>query len=859
MISRIKGALSTLHFRRLDKRRADLAMAWAQRHPLTASAYNLANYLFLGAVKTGLLVYRTLRHRDDVERAELSSAAAVKLPVGEFPEQPSVLLVAEASIPQCFQYRVQQKLEMLSRLGWEAEWLPWSDVPAVERALHFHDVIVLYRVPGFPPVMSYIEYARSLNKLLIYDVDDLVFDRQQLAHKFGNDRGQLTKRQYQNLLTGADLYHQALSAVPFCLVSTEPLRQEVEKAGDTAAFVLPNGISTELLAAAKNNRAERNNEEVMLFYGSGTNTHDADFGYVGEVLSDLLATFAQLRVIVVGPVQLDPRLHRFADRVQTIKFLKYESYLELLAYADISIAPLQPGVFADCKSEIKWLEAGLLGVPSVVTKTKAYIDIIDQGRNGFMAENPEQWRSILTELITDPELRAKTGSAAQQFIRQRYCLDALSHRFRQLILECAQQQFEGQVNARHQKIRLLMVNTQFPPQAMGGATRVVKDLIDGLRREFANQYEISVFTCDWTGNKPYALNKYAYDGIVVTTVSIPLRPDVDTQCKDDSIKEIFKRFLAYHQPDLIHFHSIQRLTASMLEAAEALKVPHVVSVHDSWWISDHPFMIDDHGKLIAPNVANPVVASRYSYDVDTTIERNRYLRERLHRTDALIAVSDYQARLYCQNGFTQIKTIENGVDPISGYSKNRSQKLVLGYVGGKAVHKGYFFLKDTLSTVSLANTELVITDVFSEHAQVRAQKWGGMEVKIYPKYEFDKAGEFYSMIDVLIIPSLWPESFGLSLREASLLGIWVVAAATGGMKGAVLEGRNGYAFEPSDGNRLKEILLEIDQSWQKYKQPVPATVVDSLRVNSVAQNARQTHALYQNVLHTPARRSSERK
>ena len=101
------------------------------------------------------------------------------------------------------------------------------------------------------------------------------------------------------------------------------------------------------------------------------------------------------------------------------------------------------------------------------------------------------------------------------------------------------------------------------------------------------------------------------------------------------------------------------------------------------------------------------------------------------------------------------------------------------------------------------------------------------------------------MIDVLIVPSLWPESFGLSLREASLLGIWVVAAAIGGLEGFVIEGETGFSFEPGDNNQLKRILMKLDRDWQKYKQPVDKAHIEKLQVSSIVQNAKATHVLYQ--------------
>ena len=465
-----------------------------------------------------------------------------------------------------------------------------------------------------------------------------------------------------------------------------------------------------------------------------------------------------------------------------------------------------------------------------------------------MADSLPQWKETLEQLITQQNLRHEIGNAAKHFIEKKYMLESLCRRLEQLVFECADRQFGSALQNRSSRQRLLLVNTKFMPDAMGGATRVVKDLIEGLRREYPELYEIRVFTCNWTGKKPYALNQYLHDGVVVTSISIPMRPDVDIQYKDDEVKRIFAQFLEHYKPNIVHFHSIQRLTASMLEATEDMGIPHVVTTHDSWWISDHPFMMDDEGNLVELNIANPIVANKSSFDLNATISRNRYLRERLNNADSLIAVSEYEADLYRKNGFDHIEIVENGVDKPDGYTKNTNEKLVLGYVGGKAVHKGYYFLEEAVTYSSLQHTELVITDVFSENAQVRSQKWGDTEVRVYPKYDFQKAGEFYSMIDVLIVPSLWPESFGLSLREASLLGIWVVAAAIGGLKGFVIEGETGFSFEPGDNNQLKRILINLDRDWQKYKQPVDKAHIEKLQVSSVIQNATATHDLYQKLV-----------
>ncbi len=855
MISRIKSLFSSLDLKHLDTRRIDLAMAWAQRHPVATAAYNLGNYLFLGAIKAAQWAAQSvvkLRNRlagsksgFDTHTQDTTAAH----PVRHIPDEPRVLILAEDSIPQCFEYRVRQKLEMLSELGWEAAWLPWSDIEQVRRELHFYDVIVLYRVPGFDAVLSIIEYAGALNKLLIYDLDDLVFDRIQLEKKFSGNRGQLSLRVYKDLLTGADLYRKSMSLIPFCMVSTEPLGEEVERTLGASGFILPNGISSTLIYECDAGFAGRETDAVIIFYGSGTKTHDADFRMVTPVLLEMLDEHPETKLVIAGPLQLDPDFRRFGNRVLTIEFLEYASYLEVVKCAHINIAPLEPGIFADCKSEIKWLEAGMLGVPSVVSGTRTYHRAIRQNETGFVADTPAQWKSILGALIVDKDLGDRIGQAAKVEIARRYGREQLAGKFRDIVYECIDRSpgtSRSHAGTKSRQ-RLLIVNTLYPPQSMGGATRIVKGLVDTMVSEFSGRYDVMVFTCDVHDTRPYHLREYVHDGVIVLSVSVPMRPDLERLYEDEKIRLLFDRVLRFYAPDIVHFHSVQRLTASPLLAAGENHIPYVVTLHDSWWISDYPFMMDDSGNLLPRNVSNPLVACSYSTDFNSTSSRNRFLRDRLHGASALVAVSEYQRDLYSDNGFANTMVIEDGVDTPPGFSRNTLKKLVLGYAGGQSEHKGFYFLKDRIGSARLSNIEVVIVDIFSKLSQTTTEKWGDTQVTIYPRFDFSDMGAFYSLIDVMIVPSLWPESFGLVAREASLLGLWVVAPNSGGLRDAVIDGESGFLYAPGDGDEFQGILAELDLHWQKYKQPVDQARIAGLGIKSVEQNARTTQELYQRI------------
>ena len=53
-------------------------------------------------------------------------------------------------------------------------------------------------------------------------------------------------------------------------------------------------------------------------------------------------------------------------------------------------------------------------------------------------------------------------------------------------------------------------------------------------------------------------------------------------------------------------------------------------------------------------------------------------------------------------------------------------------------------------------------------------------------------------MDVLVVPSIWPENSPFVIQEALLSGVPVVASRIGGIPELVDDGRNGLLFEPRD-------------------------------------------------------------
>jgi glycosyltransferase involved in cell wall biosynthesis len=766
------------------------------------------------------------------------------------PEKPSVLLIVEETIPQCFRYRVQQKIEQLQSLNYQVNWVSWRDRKKAEFLLHFCHIVIFYRVPAFPDIAQTIKYAKSLNKIVFFDIDDLIFCREAYPEPYEKFKGQLSPQEYEGLVKGVALYREALSLCDYAIASTPALAREMEKiTGKGTSFCHRNALDNQILQFFYSSSEKLKHDYLSIFYGSGTKTHDADFQIVAPAIAQIMAKYPNVRLTIVGYLTLPKELSAFVERIDRVALLtNVNVYWEFLSQADINIAPLKLSLFNDCKSEIKWLEAATVGVPSIVSATQMYLETLKDGVDVMIARTSEEWFDKLDKLVGNGEIRESIALGAKNKAMRDYSPEAMANNLKSIIETGVEKTaLKGSIIRNQPKQKLLFVNVLYPPQALGGATGLLKNIIDNLQTEYCDRYEISVFTYDINNPNAYEVSEYNQDGIHVTKLSLPPYPDIDWRYQDQRVYEIFRQYLQFTQPDLIHFHCIQRLTASILEASADLNIPYFVTVHDAWWICDHQFMLDRDGLERNYQQNDPLILARYADDINSSMQRLRYLAKYLNKAKLILAVSEFQAELYSLNGFTQTKVNRNGIkpQPVLPRKPSANKKVRLGYVGGICVHKGYYFLKEAITAAKLQNSEVTVIDLFMPSDTTRHENWGSTRITFIPQLSAEKMPEYFSNIDVLIAPSLWPESFGLITREATLAGVWVVAADKGGLAEDITCEINGNRFCPDDINNLVVILQKIDSEPDKYQQQL---IAESHQIRQIDEQVRELESLYSSVI-----------
>jgi glycosyltransferase involved in cell wall biosynthesis len=167
------------------------------------------------------------------------------------------------------------------------------------------------------------------------------------------------------------------------------------------------------------------------------------FSVIIDPLSRLLETHKNIVFTCVGALNLSefPELSPFLDRIEIRPLVPLNELSSELASFDINLAPLEVNnPFCEAKSELKYFEAGSVGVPTVASSTSTMVNAIVDGVTGFCANDGRQWLERLTTLVAEPELRRVLGRSARQHCIVEYGPEAMSDSIRAALIGLTKQQ-----------------------------------------------------------------------------------------------------------------------------------------------------------------------------------------------------------------------------------------------------------------------------------------------------------------------------------------------------------------------------------------------------------------------------------
>jgi len=352
-------------------------------------------------------------------------------------------------------------------------------------------------------------------------------------------------------------------------------------------------------------------------------------------------------------------------------------------------------------------------------------------------------------------------------------------------------------------MKVVLLNALYAPtNAMGGTERVVQTLAEAL---LARGHE-PVVVCTGAAR---GVAREQIGGVPVHVVGLrnlyPLPPRdgrrllakpiwhaVDTG--NAAMANAVRRILDEERPAVVHTHNLTGFSALAWSAARDRGIPIVHTLHDYYLLCPRSTMFADGANCAGRHPACALLSW-------PRVKLSSHVR-------AVVGVSRFVLDRHLAYGaFPRSETFVIGnpcASPSAAAERHESARLRIGYLGRLEPAKGIERLLGEAVGLAGDDWELHVggsgADGFGR--QLR-ERFADPRIRFHGFVDRD---DFLKAIDLVVVPSLSHETFGLVAIEAFAAGVPVLASRRGGLGEVVTDGVTGALFEPDHSGELRRLL-----------------------------------------------------
>ena len=314
-----------------------------------------------------------------------------------------------------FRYRVFNMVEALNaapEAGISASWFSVIDFERMHRFIDQADAIVLVRSRYSPIVDRIIGRARTRKIPVFFDVDDLVFDQDYVSLIIDSlDQNLDSDQIWENWFAYSGRIGATIRLCDGAITTNAYLASRISAfAPGVICRIVPNYLnrlqqerSSAIWEGKRDSHFERDGK-IHIGYFSGTPTHNRDFQVASSALASIMDEDPRVLVRVVGFLDTNGPLSPYRDRIELFPLQDFVNLQRLIGEVEVNVAPLQNNVFTNCKSELKYFEAAIVGSLTVASPTFTFRNSIRDGENGFLA-GAHEWEAKIRrarDLVDNP-------------------------------------------------------------------------------------------------------------------------------------------------------------------------------------------------------------------------------------------------------------------------------------------------------------------------------------------------------------------------------------------------------------------------------------------------------------------------
>jgi glycosyltransferase involved in cell wall biosynthesis len=213
------------------------------------------------------------------------------------------------------------------------------------------------------------------------------------------------------------------------ICSTEFLSQRY-RADGARSWVCRNGLDLRRYDVTRPARAQ------VTIGWAGASGHQRAFDAWAPALREVMRARPATRFMSIGQRFADELAPEFGERrCISVPFGPLETYPAAMANLDIALAPAGRSNFFRAKSDLRWLEAAAIGIPTIADPV-VYPEL-EHRVSGFHAATAVEAGALMLELVDDRELRERVGAAAREKVRTTRSIAVMADQWRAALCEAS--------------------------------------------------------------------------------------------------------------------------------------------------------------------------------------------------------------------------------------------------------------------------------------------------------------------------------------------------------------------------------------------------------------------------------------